>query len=237
LRTATRLWKNDLASRDFEFPFDGSDEMPTNSSQKIDGISSEAVRKGTGQSWEEWLDELNLAGADAWSHKEIVAYIQEHHDLSPWWQQMVTVGYEKGTAKRVDGETADAGFQMGVQKTFPLSAEESWKLLISKAGASCWLGKIARFAAPREGKTYRTDSGVTGEFRVVKPPDRLRLVWHPPELKRPATLQIALTPGANGKTAIRAHLEKLSSPEEREAMKSHWKRVLAELASLIDVNS
>lgn len=81
-----------------------------------------------------------------------------------------------------------------------------------------------------EGERYATDSQVTGEVRVVKPKERLRLTWQRPGMERPATLQIALVETSPGKSSVRVHLEHLPSEAFRHEMKSHWKDVLDRLA-------
>jgi len=74
----------------------------------------------------------------------------------------------------VVGQTADVGFQVGVQKTLPLRLENAWKLLSSRRGIHCWLGKATRFSLT-SGVKYVTDDGIEGDVRVVKPNDRFRL--------------------------------------------------------------
>lgn len=206
-------------------------DMATKQPKKLSGVSSEAAKRSTGLNWDEWLSVLDDAGAKNWAHKEIVAYLKENHDLSPWWQQMVTVSYEKAKGRRVVGQTADAGFQVGVQKTVPVSIDEAWTLLISPKGITCWLGNIGR-SILTEGKSYETDTGTNGEVRVVKPGNRVRLTWQKSGMKRPVTLQIALVERGPGKTSVRVHLEKLPSQKAREEMKGHWKNALDDLARL-----
>ena len=77
---------------------------------------------------------LKLPGARDWSHKEIVAWLAANAELSGWWRQSVAVGYEKATGKRVLGETADAGFQVGVRTTVAAPLEAAWDALVSPAG-------------------------------------------------------------------------------------------------------
>jgi uncharacterized protein YndB with AHSA1/START domain len=202
--------------------------MAKKQSTKLEGVSNDAVKKATGHGWDEWLRVLDKAGAMDWDHKQIVAFLEKNYDLSGWWQQTVTVGYEKAKGRRVVGQTADAGFQVGVQKTLAIPLDEAWNLLTSSSGIACWLGNVNRFKL-QEGKTYRTDTGMEGEIRVVKPRDRVRLTWKSPGMDHPATLQIALTPSANGKTALRVHLERLPSQATRDEMKAHWRGVLEEL--------
>lgn len=204
--------------------------------QKLDGISDGAVQKATGRGWNEWLAMLDEAGAAKWDHKQIVAHLRDNYELSGWWQQTVTVAYEKARGRRVVGQTAEAGFQVGVQQTLPLSRDDAWKLIASRQGIATWLGKVGRFSLA-EGRRYTTSEGIEGEIRIVKPGDRVRLTWQRPGMKRPATLQIALISSSPEKTSLRFHLEHLPSARAREQMKGQWRGVLARLAALAAGNS
>jgi hypothetical protein len=78
----------------------------------IGRISSESVREATGRGWEEWLEILDGAGARDREHKGVVAHLRsEHPEVSSWWRQALTVGYEQARGKRVAGQTADARFR------------------------------------------------------------------------------------------------------------------------------
>jgi uncharacterized protein YndB with AHSA1/START domain len=198
-------------------------------------VSSESVREATGHGWEEWLDTLDTAGAADWDHKEIVAYLKgEHADAtSSWWRQSIAVGYEQARGKRVVGETADTGFQVGVQRSIPATVKEAWELITSRP--ELWLGEGASVTFAK-GEQYevpaRKDApGVAGEIRVVKPGDRLRMTWQPEGWPAPATLQLTLSESGSGKTAINAHLEKLPHPDAREAMRQRWREALERIVA------
>jgi len=197
----------------------------------IGKITTEAVRKATGKTWDEWLDLLDKDGAKDLDHKGIVKLLKERHGLpSGWFQQEITVGYEKARGKRVEGETADVGFEIGVSKTFTLPAARLWKILTSEEGFKTWLG-----AAPRgrlaPGLRYRARDGVSGEFRVVKEDSHLRLTWFLPGWKHASTLQVRLTPKGESAT-VTFHQERLSGEMDRERMRRHWREVLERLAEL-----
>lgn len=198
-------------------------------------ISSQSVREATGRGWEEWLEALDAAGAADWDHKEIVAHLErEHSDVtSAWWRQSITVGYEQARGKRVVGETADAGFQVGVQRSIDASAAEVWRLITSRP--ELWLGGGASVAFA-EGERYEVPRGddapgASGEVRVVKPGYRLRMSWQPEGWPAPATLQLTLSESGSGKTAIHAHLEKLPDAGAREAMRKRWREALERIAA------
>jgi hypothetical protein len=81
-------------------------------------------------------------------------------DAGGWWAQSVTVGYEHAKGRRVKGETADAGFQVGVQKMLPIDASTLWSLLVSADGLRLWLGDLAD-AIPLETRRARSSRGYT----------------------------------------------------------------------------
>src|SRR5262245_55227539 len=178
-------------------------------------ISTESLREATGRGWDEWLETLDAAGAEAWDHKQIVAYLGREHPESTtsWWRQSITVGYEQERGKRIVGQTADTGFQVGVQRSVPLGLDAAWALLTSRP--ELWLGDGATLRTV-EGERYEA-RGVRGEIRVVKPGDRLRMTWQPEGWAAPATLQLTLSESSSGKTAITAHMEKLPDADAREA--------------------
>jgi uncharacterized protein YndB with AHSA1/START domain len=204
---------------------------PSEGTMMLDRISSESVREATGRGWEEWLETLDAAGALEWDHKEIVDYLKREHGetTTAWWRQSLTVGYEQARGKRVVGETAETGFQVGVQRSVAAGAQEAWELLTTRP--DLWLGEGASLALV-EGERYQVP-GASGEVRVVKPGDRLRMTWQPEGWKSPATLQLTLSESGSGKTAITAHLEKLPDASARDAMRVRWRATLDRIAGEI----
>ncbi len=181
-------------------------------------ISDEAVDKATGRNWAEWMKVLDKVGAKKLEHKDIVKKLREYKGVSHWWAQTVTVEYERRRGKRKVGQTADAGYQIGVTKTLPVSNKQAWNLLMGAVGKKLWAGK-----------------GVKIKIRTQKQGEYVRMTWELSALKAPTVLQLRVTSGESGKgTAISFHQEKLSSGVEREKMKKHWKGVLEKLAELVD---
>ena len=87
---------------------------------KFAGIGSDAVRAKTGKNWTEWIDALDRAGARTLAHADIAALVHEKFGVGPWWTQMVAVGYEQATGKRVRMQKAD-GFAAGASKSMQYS--------------------------------------------------------------------------------------------------------------------
>lgn len=194
-------------------------------------ISDDAVRKATGKGWDEWFALLDSEGADTLPHKQVAQMLHDKgYIASGWWCQMVTVEYERARGKRVLGGTESAGFQIGVQKTLPLSPEEAWDLIVEPAGRALWLGAVPDLRWEK-GAAYATAEGARGEIRSFHPSKLVRLTWQPPGFPAPSTLQVSLEPSGK-KTAVRFHQEKLASAETREQMRTHWRTVLQKLAEL-----
>ncbi len=193
-----------------------------------DRIANESVREATGRAWDEWLAALDAAGAADLGHKEIVAHLErEHPDVSAWWRQSITVAYEQARGKRVLGETADAGFQLGVQRTVALNRREAWDLVTSRP--ELWLGEGAAVAF--EPGARFVGPAASGAIRVVKPGRRLRMAWQPLGWPSPATLQLTFTESGPGKTAISAHLERLPDAATREEMRARFCEALERIAA------
>lgn len=196
-------------------------------------ISDAAVRKATGKGWDAWFALLDSEGAAALPHKQVARMLHDKgYIASGWWCQMVTVEYERARGKRVLGGTESAGFQIGVQKTLPLSPEEAWALIVEPAGRALWLGTVTDLRWEK-GVVYESAEGTRGEIRSVHPRKLVRLTWQPLDFPAPSTLQVSLEPSGK-KTAVRFHQEKLASAEAREQMRTHWRTVLQKLAELAE---
>jgi len=196
-------------------------------------VSSRSLREATGRGWQGWLESLDDAGAMDWDHKQIVAHIdRDHPEVSSWWRQSITVGYEQARGKRVVGETADTGFQIGVQRSVAGTVTQAWELITSRP--ELWLGEGPSVSFI-PGARYQVAAGdgastVSGQVRVVKPGHRVRLTWQPEGWSTPATVQLTVSQSGSGRTAVHAHLDKLPDSEAREAMRTRWRDALERIA-------
>src|SRR5688572_16647966 len=146
-------------------------------------ITSAAVEKATGNAWEAWFALLDRAGAAKKTHKEIVRLVRDLGLASTWWQQMVTVSYEHARGLRSAGQTAAAGFEVGVQQTLPVTPLQAWQLVVKRPGRDVWLGPVAQLRL-RKGSAYVTSDGTFGEVRSVTPGEHLRLTWQAAERQK-----------------------------------------------------
>ena len=169
------------------------------------------------------------AGAAEWDHKAIVAYLAAEHagSTTAWWRQSLAVGYEQARGKRAVGETADAGFQVGVQRTLDTLGRRGVGAPHLAARALARRRRPDRASSP--GERYEAPAAAE-RCAWPGPATRLRLTWQPKDWAAPATLQLTVHESRPGKTVLGAHLEKLPDAEAREEMRSHWRATLERIA-------
>jgi uncharacterized protein YndB with AHSA1/START domain len=129
------------------------------------------------------------------------------------------------------GKTKDQGWEIGVRRTFPITPQKAWKVLMAQPGLGCWLGHGIT-SSFKKGDTYQTDEGTVGEIRSYNEGMHIRLTWQPSDWAFFSTLQIRVTPAKTG-TTISVHHERLENGDQREAMRLHWSKVLDQLGRLL----
>ena len=133
--------------------------------------------------------------------------------------------------KKIVGQTKDVGFQFGLRKTFQLPQDQVWEFMFSPTGLDIWLGKLA--TELELNKSFRTESGIEGHVRVLKPLSHVRMSWKKPEWDQSSTLQVRIM-GNEKKTTISFHQEKLTDGDQRKEMKEYWDVVMSELTARLD---
>ncbi|MFZ0391150.1 MAG: DUF4287 domain-containing protein [Calditrichia bacterium] len=135
------------------------------------GAGDEAVKQSTGKTWQQWFDLLNNAGAVKMSHREIVDYLKTNFDLSPWWQQNVTVGYEQSQGLREKHQRPD-GFEISRSKTINAPVDKLFALWKDGILRGSWLKEPGiSITTENVNKNLRfrwVDGETTGEARFTE---------------------------------------------------------------------
>ncbi|TGV29739.1 SRPBCC domain-containing protein [Mesorhizobium sp. M00.F.Ca.ET.186.01.1.1] len=135
---------------------------------------------------------------------------------------------QSAATPKVVGQTAAAGFQIGVRRTLPVEAEPIWLFLTSPEGTKLWLGDLPPLSLAAEA-AFESQQGISGQFKIVKPYQQLRLRWKKSDWEKFSTLQIRLISAKDGKTTVSFHQENLADADMREQMKEHWESVIEQL--------
>ncbi len=168
-------------------------------------MSDEAIREGSGRTWDEWVAVLDAWDAASKSHTEIARYIAGL-GVDGWWAQGVTVGYERIKGLRQAGQQRDGSYQGSASKTVPVPVERLFEAFVDDAARNAWLepGTLT-LRTSQAGKSARFDSaeGIVAAWFSAK---------------------------GDAKASVQVQVEKLPSKEAADECKALWKARLADLA-------
>lgn len=169
-------------------------------------MSDEAIREGSGKTWDEWVAALDEWDAASKSHTEIARYVAGL-GVDGWWAQGVTVGYERIKGLRRAGQQRDGSYRGSASKTAPISIERLYEAFVDDPARDSWLepGTLAlRTSRPGKSARFDSDEGIVA-------------VW--------------FTAKGDEKSSVQLQVEKLLSKEAADEFKALWK---ARLADLVD---
>ncbi|MGH9365182.1 MAG: SRPBCC domain-containing protein [Thermoanaerobaculia bacterium] len=146
------------------------------------------------------------------SHREIVTTLaREHPRLGPWWQQMVTVTYERARGLREKHQKPE-GYEISVSRTI---------------GASAW----ALYGAWKDAKARsRWLSEKPIVIRKAAANKRLRITWADGK----SSLDVWFNPRGSGKSQIVVQHGKLPDGKVAARMKKYWARALERLKESLE---
>jgi len=174
-------------------------------------MSDAAVKARTGKTWSLWFSILDKAGAKRMNHRQIVAYLVKHHDVGPWWQQMVTVTYERARGLREKHERPD-GYSISRSKTLSVPISTVYKAWSDAALRGRWLGR----------------SGVT--IRKATTNRSMRITW----IDGKSNVETMFYPKGRGKAQVTVQHNKLADAKTGEKMKKYWGQRLDQLQALLE---
>lgn len=102
------------------------------------GVSTDAVARRTGKTWDDWFEVLDSAGAATLDQRGVIAILAQKHGIGPWWQQMIAVGYESLRAKS-DKPPAVDGFHINSSCTLDAPLPRVFRLWNDAGERARWL--------------------------------------------------------------------------------------------------
>lgn len=172
------------------------------SANPVNRPSDEAVIKATGADWDEWFKRLDKAGMHDKDHKAIVAQVKAEGCEKAWWQQTITVQYERARGLRDVHQRSTGEYQVARQRTMPLSDAELIAWVRDGRKRRSWTG--LKLFTPKEsilsGNPY---------FQFKMPDGR-------------TTLHMVVEAKSEGKASLTVLQSDLAGPEECEIQKAFW---------------
>lgn len=166
------------------------------------GVSTDAVMRRTGKSWDDWFAVLDNANAQTLDQRGIIAILAQKHGIGPWWQQMIAVGYESLRGKSEKSVAAE-GFRISSSCVLDAPLARVFRAWNDSSERNRWL-QDDRFV-------MRGNSG-----------DKLiRARWG----KGASQIDVSLSE-KSGKTSVSVEHHHIESESAAEQMKAYWAKKL-----------
>ncbi|HEV7745154.1 MAG TPA: DUF4287 domain-containing protein [Pyrinomonadaceae bacterium] len=174
-------------------------------------MSDDAVQAKTGKTWKEWFAILDKAGAKKLSHQEIVKYLHAKQGVGPWWQQMVTVNYERARGLR-DVHQKPSGYEISVSRTINVPIAKLYHAFANDKARNAWLAEDG--LAVRKATANKS----------------MRVTWN--DVK--TSLEISFLSKGDGKSQVVVQHSKLPNAKASTTMKTYWRNALDRLRASLE---
>ncbi len=174
-------------------------------------VGDEAVQARTGRNWAEWFALLDSAGAAQLDHKGIVAILNSDTSVNPWWQQMITVAYERERGLRKVHEKP-GGFEISRSKTIAVSLSRLYAAFNDEELRGRWLA----------------ESGL--RIRKTTENKSMRITW----VDGKSSLNLQFYAKGPAKSQIVVQHCKLPDDREAELRKEYWSMQLTKLQTMLE---
>jgi uncharacterized protein YndB with AHSA1/START domain len=140
------------------------------------------------------------------THKEIVAYLAEHHkQVGPWWQQSITNTYEQARGKR-DKHQMPEGYQISRSRTFFIPLPDLYAAWADESARGAWL----------------LESGF--QVRKATTNKKIRFTW-----ADGTSVEVYFSAKGENRSQVTVQHSRLPDAEGAEGMKAFWADALDKL--------
>jgi uncharacterized protein YndB with AHSA1/START domain len=173
-------------------------------------MSDATIEAKTGCTWERWVWALDRAGAHDWSHRAIAAHVQEKYDVTSWWSQTVTVGYERIKGLRAIGQRRGGEYEAGKSKVVAAPVTRLYRAFRDARTRRRWLGEVQL------------------TVRTAVPDKSMRITWHDG-----TAVEVYFAAKGAGRSQVAVQHRKLADRQAVERLKQYWGERLGALQALL----
>jgi len=175
-------------------------------------IRDETVRKATGLGWAEWVAALDEIEAIDLPHREIAQHVKQNYpDVSFWWAQSVTIGYERIRGLRDVGQQRSGTYDVNKSKTFAVPVSELYAAFADLETRERWLpGAVPEARTSRESRSRS-----------------IRWTW-----ADGSPVDCYFTEKSESKSTVQIQHRKHPSKDQADERRAYWTERLTELAEI-----
>lgn len=197
-------------------------------------MNDDTMRQKTGRSVQEWVEQLRRDRVHDLTHKEIAEHLHRKYEVSFWWAQEITVEIERALGRRVEGQTQDGMFQVGVRRTIGCAAPTLWLFLTSPDGTAIILGEGSDIDHFAPGITGNLSGGGSFKVTTFRESSHMRMRYQVPGWERHSILQVRVTAKGDDATTLTFHHERLPDARQREDMRTRWRNAADACARAVE---
>jgi uncharacterized protein YndB with AHSA1/START domain len=148
------------------------------------------------------------------SHRDIARHVHEEHQISGWWAQSVTVGYERIRGLREMGQRRGGAYEMNKSKTLHVPLAKLYRAFSTARTRNRWL------------------PGVKPQIRKASPEKSIRMTWDDG-----SSVHAYFTAKGEQKSQVAIQHASLPTKSAANTMREYWGERLGALADLLDSSS
>lgn len=185
-------------------------EPPPPDFAALSGTAEETLLKQTGRSWAEWVALLDAFGAKEKPHREIAAHVFAQGNVSAWWSQAVSVGYERIRGLRAIGQRRTGTWEANKSRTFAVPISTLYEAFADAKKRARWLPDI-----DLKVRTSRKDQS-------------MRVTWHDA-----TSAEFWFVAKGEAKSTVTVQHTKLPEKAIADQLKVYWSERFDALASIL----
>lgn len=198
-----------------------------------------SVRAATGRHWEEWVALIDAGPGRAAGHPAIAAWVHETApEISGWWAQGVTVGYERITGLRLPGQMPDGTFTVSRTRLLDVDRDALRARFLDDAErAALFPGFALALRSKPASKSLRF--GLTEHSEPAGTPDAAAAA-NPTDAAVGAdrgVLMLTVDPAPGDRVRLTVTHEKLPAFTELDSWKSRWSAWLDTLEAGLEADA
>jgi uncharacterized protein YndB with AHSA1/START domain len=174
------------------------------------GMSDDTIQAKTGCTWATWVAALDYKRASTWTHREIAEYVHKTFNVSDWWTQWVTTGYERIKGLREIGQRRGGTFEATRSKTIAVPVARLFRAFSDARMRKKWL------------------PGVKLTLRNATPNRSVRITW-----EDATSVEVWLTAKGETRSTVALAHRKLASRADVIHRKGYWGERLDALAGML----
>jgi uncharacterized protein YndB with AHSA1/START domain len=194
-------------------------------------VSESSCKSATGKSLAEWFKALDKHGGVALGRRSLSNWLQEEHEVEPWWCSTVVAEYEiaRGDLAK-DGKPK--GYSICPTKSIKADAKACFAAFTNARALDGWFGP-KHDVDLSEGGHWRNADGNRFTIKKVNPGKNIRLIAEDEGLTLATPMEIKFE-SKGDKCTVMVSIERLQTRAEADGYRRAWGEALERLKVAVE---